>query len=73
MDRTLFPVGTSVDITATASGELLCFANDANALYFDNSGSINVTVSRLGTSWPPSTVYNENYVDYFATAPDLAV
>jgi hypothetical protein len=48
---TLFEVGKSVVINASHSGELVCFANDADTLYFNNRGVINVTVTR--ESWPP--------------------
>ena len=41
---------------ANNSGELICFANDAHTLYWNNHGDIQVTVTR--TSWPPS---NETY------------
>merc|ERR1711988_1355249 len=47
----LFQVGRNVTFNASFTGELVCFANDANGLYFNNKGILNVTVSRL--SWPP--------------------
>merc|ERR1712098_612932 len=47
----LFQVGRNVTFNSSFSGELVCFANDANGLYFNNKGIINVTVTRL--SWPP--------------------
>jgi len=48
---TLFQVGKSVVVNASFSGELVCFANDADNLYANNKGTLNVTVTRL--SWPP--------------------
>jgi len=48
---TIFQVGKSIIINASYSGELVCFANDADTLYYNNKGVINVTVTRL--SWPP--------------------
>ncbi|CAK9250852.1 unnamed protein product [Sphagnum jensenii] len=49
---TLFPVGLNVQFKALHSGTLMCFANDAQTEYWNNRGSLNVTVVRL--SWPPS-------------------
>lgn len=56
---TLFNVGRSVQFQAAYTGQLICFANDAHTLYWNNHGSLEVTVTR--TSWPPSngTVYEE--------------
>ena len=48
---TLFQVGKSTVVNASFSGELVCFANDADPLYGNNKGTLNVTVTRL--SWPP--------------------
>ena len=47
----LFRVGSHLDFTATHDGELVCFANDADWLYWNNEGQLRVDVTR--TSWPP--------------------
>jgi hypothetical protein len=63
-----FPVGLEVEFTARHTGELVCFANDAEGQYFDNEGAIDVTVTRL--NWPPAGgPYNPNYEPYFLLAP----
>lgn len=49
--ETLFQVGSGVVVNASFSGELVCFANDADSLYPNNKGALNVSVTRL--SWPP--------------------
>lgn len=53
---TLFNVGLSITFNAQFTGTLICFANDAHNLYWNNHGYINVTVTRI--SWPP---IKENY------------
>ena len=53
---TQFTVGKKTKFTAKNSGQLICFANDAHTLYWNNAGKINVTITRL--TWPPSS---ENY------------
>ena len=59
VQNTLFSVGTGITFTAQYSGQLICFANDAHTLYWNNAKSLNVTVTRI--SWPPttSTYYQE--------------
>jgi hypothetical protein len=59
---TFFYVGQQTTFRAPNSGELICFANDAHNLYWNNAGSLNVTVTRL--SWPPdnSTYYQDLYM-----------
>lgn len=53
LQETIFPVGRGVNITKTPyDGQLICFANDAHLNYWNNVGSLEVTVTR--TSWPPS-------------------
>ena len=54
----LFRVGSHLDFTAIVAsrgrahdGELVCFANDADWLYWNNEGQLRVDVTR--TSWPP--------------------
>jgi len=54
VQKTLFAVGSETTFTAQNSGQLICFANDAHTLYWNNAGSLNVTITR--TSWPPSSV-----------------
>lgn len=54
VSQTLFAVGNFVQFTANHTGELICFANDADSLYWNNRGLIEVTVRR--TSWPPTPV-----------------
>lgn len=60
----MFAVDLVYNFTASPAdaGEIICFANDAEGLYYDNGGFINVTVTR--TSWPPSGDFDENYVEY---------
>lgn len=50
---TLFYVGNSISFRAAYTGQLICFANDANTLYWNNAGFLNVTVTR--TNWPPTS------------------
>lgn len=51
VSQTLFAVGLHATFTANHTGELVCFANDADHLYWNNQGTIHVVVER--TSWPP--------------------
>ena len=51
--ETLFYVGLGVEFYAEYTGQLICFANDAHTLYWNNQGSIEVTATRL--SWPPTS------------------
>ena len=53
---TVFNVGYYNSFRAGYNGQLICFTNDAYSLYWNNHGTINVTVTRI--SWPPS---NETY------------
>ena len=53
---TQFTVGKKTKFIAKNSGQLICFANDAHTLYWNNAGKIDVTITRL--TWPPSS---ENY------------
>ena len=41
-----------LEFEALHDGELVCFANDADHLYWNNRGSLTVDVAR--TSWPPT-------------------
>ena len=49
---TLFEVGANKTFTAEHTGELICFANDAEGQYWDNDGAVRVNVTRV--SWPPA-------------------
>ena len=59
LQPTIFNVGQYVQFRAIYSGTLICFANDAQSLYWNNNGFLQVTVTRL--TWPPSndTYYKE--------------
>jgi len=45
-EQSAFLIGTSTFYTAPADGPLYCFANDLRGWYWNNVGSITVTVSR---------------------------
>jgi len=62
LQQTVFVVGRQLEFRAEHSGMLICFANDAQTLYWNNKGYLNVTVTR--ESWPPSnqTVYQQMYL-----------
>jgi hypothetical protein len=65
---TQFTVGKKTKFIAKNSGQLICFANDAHTLYWNNAGKIDVTITRL--TWPPSS---ENYyTDFSLPACDSA-
>lgn len=49
---TQFLIGTDCLMTASRSGQLTCFANDVAIAYWNNTGVVELTVTRLG---PPST------------------
>lgn len=70
LQETIFNVGKKTQFRATYSGQLICFANDAQTLYWNNAGYLNVTVSRAQASWPPKpTTY---YTDLYLPACDAA-
>eukprot|EP00903_Cladosiphon_okamuranus_P015709 g14501.t1 len=69
LERTLLPVGVSLTFVAAATGELVCFANDAEGLYGNNRASLNVTVTR--ESWPPDDSVDAAYAAYVAEAPTV--
>ena len=48
----LFRVGLGLEFDATHTGELVCFANDADHLYWNNQDQLRVVVTRV--SWPPA-------------------
>lgn len=66
---TLLPIGVSLTFEAAATGELVCFANDAEGLYGNNRASLNVTVTR--ESWPPDGTVEAAYAAYVANAPTV--
>lgn len=49
-----FMIGEGVEYTPVGSGYLYCFANDAWRLYFNNKGSVSLTVERVGSSAAPA-------------------
>ena len=69
LEGTLFPVGDNLTFVAAATGELVCFANDAEGLYGNNRASLNVTVTR--ESWPPDDAVEAAYAAYVADAPTV--
>lgn len=64
----MFPVGQTVQFRAVYTGQLICFANDAHTLYWNNYGDIQVTATRV--SWPP--ISDTTYYDYLLPACDSA-
>ena len=61
LQATVINIGRSTVFRAEHSGQLICFANDAHSLYWNNVGSLNVTATRV--SWPPDdTLYYEPLV-----------
>lgn len=68
LQDSLFVVGLSLEFRATFSGQLICFANDAQTQYWNNKGLLEVTVTRV--SWPPtSAIY---YQPLYVPACDAA-
>lgn len=69
LGETLFFVGLGVEFRAEYTGQLICFANDAHTLYWNNRGTIDVTATRV--TWPPtSEVY---YQGLYLPACDSAL
>ena len=62
LQQTVFVVGEYLKFRAATSGMLICFANDAQTLYWNNRGFLEVTATR--ESWPPgnNTYYQELYL-----------
>jgi hypothetical protein len=56
LQETIFHVGQSFEFRANSTGQLICFANDAHTLYWNNFGQLSVKVTRL--TWPPT---NDTY------------
>lgn len=68
VSATLFFVGHYLEFTAVDDGELICFANDADHLYWNNQGQLVVDVAR--TSWPPTRYTNyEAYLSEWRYEP----
>ncbi len=42
-----FPIGKGTEFTAPADGEFCSFANDIPFMYWNNEGSVTLTISRL--------------------------
>lgn len=57
--ETLLNVGYQLNFQAVYTGQLICFANDAFTEYWNNVGSINITITR--ESWPPTN----DEIDYY--------
>ena len=64
-----FYVGSDITFVSPYTGELICYANDAHNLYWNNQGSINVTTERV--SWPPANV--TYYQPLYLPACDSAI
>lgn len=69
VQKTQFVVGKKTTFISKESGQLICFANDAHTLYWNNGGKIDVTVTRL--SWPPKS--DAYYKDLKLPACDSAL
>jgi len=62
LQETMFSVGRSKLLTRVAhTGQLICFANDAQLNYWNNVGSMTVTVTRV--SWPPKVKIEDLYYE----------
>ncbi len=42
-----FPIGTDQTMTASATGVLTCFANDLPTMYWNNSDSVHLSITRM--------------------------
>jgi hypothetical protein len=47
-EHTRFEIGTERTLIAPASGTLTCFANDSARAYWNNRGSVQLSVTRIG-------------------------
>jgi hypothetical protein len=56
LQETIFHVGHAFEFRANNTGQLICFANDAHTLYWNNIGQLDVKVTRI--SWPST---NDTY------------
>ena len=64
-----FYVGSDITFVSPYDGEIICYANDAHNMYWNNQGSINVTAERV--SWPPSNI--TYYEPLYLPACDSAI
>lgn len=71
ISQTLFNVGYQLTFQALYNGQLICFANDAFTEYWNNVGSINITVTR--ESWPPIDNENNYYDELLLPSCDSAI
>jgi hypothetical protein len=73
LQETIFSIGYSFQFRANDTGQLICFANDAHALYWNNKGKLDVTVTRV--SWPPTntTYYQALYLEACDSARSIYV
>jgi hypothetical protein len=46
-DSTAFVIGDGCVYSPTRDGQLCCYANDVYAMYWNNSGSVDLTVTRI--------------------------
>jgi hypothetical protein len=69
LQETVIPIGRSTVFRAIFSGQLICFANDAHANYWNNAGNLEVTATRI--SWPP--INGTYYRDLSVPACDSAI
>ena len=42
-----FLIGSKTTVTIEKTGELVCFANDAPVMYWNNSGAVTLTIRRV--------------------------
>jgi hypothetical protein len=52
-DDTAFVIGRQLEYTADASARLVCFANDVPWAYWNNFGSVTLTITRLERAASP--------------------
>ena len=71
LQPTIFSVGRTVYFRASYTGELICFANDANSNYWNNGGYLTVSATRK--SWPPDPVKNNYFQPKYLPACDSAI
>jgi hypothetical protein len=45
--ETIFLIGSHAAYTPARSGEVVCFANDVPGFYWNNKGSITLTIDRI--------------------------
>lgn len=69
---TSFPVGMGTNFTSPVSGELVCYANDAFGLYWNNDGSVTATARLL--TYIPVVLTEDEYreLNNITDAPTLS-